>query len=85
MMFCCVVVVRAVVCVLLARGSGGGHTRSLSDSPLSNLQKKKYKGMHDVCRRYRALMTDWHAAPYAVKAAAFWAIEAVYNNMSLSL
>jgi hypothetical protein len=37
-------------------------------------------GMQPACQAYRAVLAQLHAAPYAVQAAAFWAIEACYNQ-----
>lgn len=37
-------------------------------------------GMQAACAEYRALLAELHAAPYAVKAAAFWAAELCYNS-----
>jgi hypothetical protein len=36
--------------------------------------------MQPACREYTAFLASLHARPYAVQAAAFWAMEAVYNQ-----
>jgi hypothetical protein len=36
--------------------------------------------MQPACQAYRAVLAQLHSAPYAVQAAAFWAIEACYNQ-----
>lgn len=36
--------------------------------------------MQPACQAYRAVLSQLHSAPYAVQAAAFWAIEACYNQ-----
>jgi thiaminase/transcriptional activator TenA len=36
--------------------------------------------MHETCRRYCQFMEDISQEPYAVQAAAFWAIELAYNQ-----
>jgi thiaminase/transcriptional activator TenA len=41
--------------------------------------------MSETCTRYRAFLQSLHTAPYAVQAAAFWAMERAYNESWSSL
>jgi hypothetical protein len=37
-------------------------------------------GMQPACVAYRQFMQELHSEPYAIKAVAFWAIEACYHQ-----
>jgi hypothetical protein len=37
--------------------------------------------MQPTCREYTAFLDSLRAQPYAVQAAAFWAMEAIYNQV----
>lgn len=48
--------------------------------PWTSNHPKYNTGMQPACQAYRAVLAQLHNAPYAIQAAAFWAIEACYNQ-----
>lgn len=37
--------------------------------------------MQPACKEYTGFLAELNSAPYAVQAAAFWAMEAIYNQV----